>query len=80
MPIGSKRKKTTSTRSTLGSDDEPFLVRGVVLAPYDTRYNAEAATPGDVDVKVIAGADAFALLGALQQAVGKPLRPPGRCA
>ena len=41
-----------------------------------------AATPGDVDVKVIAGADAFALLGALQQAVpvGKPLRPPGRCA
>ena len=63
-----------------GSDDEPFLVRGVVLAPYDTRYNAEAATLGDVDVKVIAGADAFALLGALQQAVGKPLRPPGRCA
>ena len=69
-----------------GSSDEPFLVRGVVLAPYDTRYNAEAATPGDeeaatpgdveaatpgdVDVKVIVGADAFALLGALQQAVG----------
>ena len=30
-----------------GSDKKPFLVRGVVLAPYDTRYNAEAATPGD---------------------------------
>ena len=41
--------------------DEPFLVRGVVLAPFDTRYNAETATRGGVDV--IFGADALALLG-----------------
>ena len=47
--------------------DEPFLVRGVVLAPFDTRYNAETATRGGVDV--IFGADALALLGGLQQAV-----------
>ena len=47
--------------------DEPFLVRGVVLAPFDTRYNAETATRGGVDV--IFGADALALHGGLQQAV-----------
>ena len=51
--------------------DEPFLVRGVVLAPFDTRYNAETATRGGVDV--IFGADALALLGGLQQAVYQPI-------
>ena len=51
--------------------DEPFLVRGVVLAPFDTRYNAETATRGGVDV--IFAADALALLGGLQQAVYQPI-------
>jgi hypothetical protein len=48
-----------------------FVVRGVVLAPFETRYNAENNPPptgGSVDV--IFGARAFALLGGLQQAVG----------
>ena len=48
---------------------ELFVVRGVVLAPFETRYNAENnPTGGSVDV--IFGAKAFALLGGLQQAVG----------
>ena len=50
--------------------DEPFLVRGVVLAPFVTRYKAETATKGGVDV--IFGADAFALLGGLQEVVYRP--------
>ena len=69
LPIGSRRKRTPSTSSYGG--DEPFLVRGVVLAPFDTRYNAETATRGGVDV--IFGADALALLGGLQQAVYQPI-------
>ena len=45
-----------------GQKKKPFVVRGVVLAPFDTRYNAETAhTRGSVDV--VFGADAFALLG-----------------
>ena len=49
---------------------QPFVVRGVVLAPFVTRYKAETATKGGVDV--IFGADAFALLGGLQEVVYRP--------
>jgi hypothetical protein len=48
---------------------KPFVVRGVVLAPFETRYKRkDNPTGGSVDV--IFGAKAFALLGGLQQAVG----------
>ena len=49
---------------------QPFVVRGVILAPFVTRYKAETATKGGVDV--IFGADAFALLGGLQEVVYRP--------
>ena len=50
-----------------GQKTELFEVRGVVLAPFD--YKAETAvTRGGVDV--VSGAEAYALLGGLQQAVG----------
>ena len=52
-----------------GQKNKPFVVRGVVLAPFEARYDAKTAQKrGSVDV--VFGAKAFALLGGLQQAVG----------
>jgi len=52
-----------------GQKNKPFVVRGVVLAPFQASYNAKTAQKrGSVDV--VFGDKAFALLGGLQQAVG----------
>ena len=48
---------------------KPFVVRGVVLAPFEAKYNAKTAQKRR-SVDVVFGPDAFALLGGLQQAVG----------
>jgi hypothetical protein len=55
--------------NALYGQNKPFAVRGVVLAPFEAKYNAKTAQKRR-SVDVVFGPDAFALLGGLQQAVG----------